>query len=403
MSRSVRVLIACDHIDYDGAIHGGGRQLVELVQALDRRHVEPTVCILRHATQLGKQLQEEGLPFTFFGDHRFNPISAWKFVRLIREHKIDVLHLTDFGASTFGRLAGRLTRTPSIVQIIAHHTKHQARGFPRIAEWAYKALAPGTARALAISASTRDFAVERMGFAPEVVEVLHYPLPRHSFSEPAPAEVASLRFRLGIAEDAPVVGAVTRFYPAKGIRYLIEAFPQVLREVPEARLVLVGQGPEEADLRSRVTNLGIEDRVIFAGFQREAHTFVKLFSVSVVPSLEEAFGLVALESLSLGVPVVASRVGGLPDIVREGETGLLVEAENPEEIAAGILRVLRDPGLHRRMSDAAREDVQRFSLDRYVARLTEIYVSLAQVRAAHAVKSDGQAAQTGTPRPLAKP
>jgi glycosyltransferase involved in cell wall biosynthesis len=372
------VLIACDHIDYDGALHGGGRQLVELVQALDRRLVEPTVCILRSPTRLGLELKREGLPLRFFGDHRFNPLSAWKFARLIRARKIDVLHLTDFGACTFGRIAGRLHGTPSIVQIIAEHTEHQARGFPKSAELAYRALAPGTARALAISSSTKDFAVRRMGFASEAVEVLHYPLPRHSFSAPQPEEVCELRQRLGIDPGVPVVGAVTRFYPAKGIRYLLGAFGEIHRQMPGARLLLVGQGPEEVALKRQCAALGLEGAVIFAGFQRRPQAYVATFDVAVVPSLEEAFGLVAVEALSLGVPVVASRVGGLADVVEDGRTGLLVEAADPDGIATAVLRLLRDAGLRERMSFAALGVAERFSLDGYVARLTQIYHELSR-------------------------
>lgn len=373
----VRVLIACDHMDFDGALHGGGRQLIELTRALDRDRIEPTVCVLRSPSSLGLQLQEEGLPLHFLGDGRFNPVTLAKLVRLIRRKRIEVLHLTDFGACTFGRLAGSLTGTPAIVQVISHHSEFTARGFPPYVELAYRVLAPSTSRALAISPSVKEFSVQHMGFAPDDVEVLYYPLPSHSFAEPSPESVTELRERLGIAADDPVIGAVTRFHPVKGIRYLVDAFARLSRQYPRVRLILVGQGPEEERLHRQVRELGVEDRVIFAGFQRDVQRFVKLFSVSVVPSLEEGFGLVALESLALGVPVVASRLGGLPDVVAHEQTGLLVEPADPDAIAAAIARILSDRDLHRRMSEAGPAAAQRYSLDGYAGRLTEIYQELA--------------------------
>jgi glycosyltransferase involved in cell wall biosynthesis len=376
----VRVLIACDHIDYGGALHGGGRQLIELARALDRRLVEPTVCVLRGASALGEQLRAEGLPFHFFGDARFSPASLGKLRRIIRRRGIQVAHLTDFGACTLGRVATRLAGIPSIVQVISHHSAGQPRGFPRYVELAYRALAPHTDRVLAISDSVRDFAVERMGFARERVEVLTYPLPRHSFTPPTAGEVAARRAHHGIAPGDPVVGAVTRFYPAKGIRHLVDAFPAVRSAHPRAWLVLLGQGPEEKALRERARELGIAERVIFAGFQRDAHVYVGGFDVAVTPSLEEGFGLVALEALALGVPVVASRVGGLPDIVVDGTTGLLVEPARPDAIADALLALLGDPERRIRMGQAARADVERFSLDAYASRLTEIYRELAAAR-----------------------
>lgn len=377
-ARPLRVLIACDHIDYNGAIHGGGRQLVELTRGLLDAGVEPTVCVLRGASELGRQFQAEGLPFQFFGDHRLNPATVLRLVRLIRERDIQVLHLTDYGASTFGRIAGLITGTPSIVQIISHHSSFQRKGFPRHVELAFRALAPLTAHALAISSSVKEFAVQHMGFADSEVEVLHYPLPRYSFTTPDPERVAAMRLHLGIPASDPVVGAVTRFFPSKGITHLVREFARVLEQVPHAWLVLVGQGPEEETLRAQCERLGIGDRVKFAGFQRDAHVFVAGFDVSVVPSLEEGFGLVAVESLALGVPVVASRRGGLPDVVVDDVTGILVEPTEEGSISSAILRLLTEPELRGRMSRAARQDVERFSLDIYLGRLIQLYSLLAR-------------------------
>lgn len=375
-TRPVRVLIACDHIDYDGALHGGGRQLIELTQALDRSRVEPTVCILRKATALGRELQQEGLPFEFFGHPRFSPASLPRLVRMIRERQIDVLHLTDFGAATFGRLAGILTRTPTVLQIISHHSEHQARGFPRYVAFAYRALAPFTARTLAISETVKEFAIERMGALRDGVEVLSYPLPEHSFSAPELGEVAALRKLHGIGEGDPVIGCVTRFFPSKGIRYLLEAFARIHARVPAAWLVLCGQGPEEESLRDLARRLGITDRVIFAGFQRRPQRYVAMFDIAAVPSVEEGFGLVALEAQALGKPVVASRVGGLPNIIADGRSGLLVEAGDVPGLTAALDRLLDDPALRERMGRAGVAEAQRFSLNRYAGRLTEIYQEL---------------------------
>jgi glycosyltransferase involved in cell wall biosynthesis len=395
----VRVLIACDHIDYGGALHGGGRQLIELARALDPRLVEPTVCVLRGASALGERLRDEGLPFRFFGDGRFNPSSLARLVQIIRRQRIQVAHLTDFGACTLGRIATRITGTPSIVQVISHHSDGQPRGFPRYVELAYRALAPATDHVLAISDSVRDFAVERMGFSADAVEVLTYPLPRHSFTPPSADEVAACRLRHGIAPGDPVVGAVTRFYPAKGIEYLIAAFPAVLAEHPRARLVLVGQGPQEHVLRARVDELGIASRVVFAGFQRDAHVYVGGFDVAAVPSIEEGFGLVALEALALGVPVVASRVGGLPDVVVDGVTGLLVEPARPDALGDALLRLLGDAELRAHMGESARTDVQRFSLDVYAGRLTQLYRQLAARRPAARIPHTAAPAHATSPHP----
>ena len=393
----VRVLIACDHIDYDGAIHGGGRQLIELVRALEASDdIEPIAVVLRGATSLGRELQAEGLPIEFLNDRRFSPVTLARLLRIIRQRRVQLLHLTDFGASTWGRLAARMARLPTIVQIISHHSPHQARGFPWYVELAYRVCAPLTAHALAISDSVKAFAVDHMGFASDAVEVLHYPMPRHSFVIPSDAEAAAVRREQGIGPDDPVIGSVTRFFPSKGIIFLVEAFAEVRRRHPNAWLLLVGQGPEEKRLRARAADLGVADRVRFAGFQREAHRFVRAFDVAAVPSLEEGFGLVALEALALGVPVVASRQGGLPDIVQEGRTGLLVDAGDAAALAGALGRLLEDPALRQRMSAAAPEGLERFSLDRYTSRLSALYHQLAERgdRSSSRARSSAGAAMT---------
>lgn len=379
-SRPVRVLIACDHIDHDGALHGGGRQLLELIRALQNSpHVEFTVVILRPATSLGRELVAEGVPLAFLGDHRYNPVSMLKLIRIIRDSRADVLHLTDFGADTWGRLAGAITRTPAMVQVITHHGQGQPRGYPWQAALANRLLAPLTSRVLAISSSVKDFAVDHMGFERDAVEVLHYPMPEHSFSDPDPSDCDELRRSLGIADKDPVIGAVTRFHEVKGIHHLVEAYAIVRKTHPDAWLLLVGKGPQEARLRARAEELGVSDRVVFAGFQRAVERFEALFTVSAVPSLEEGFGLVALESLRLGVPVVASDVGGLPDIVEHGKTGFLVPPANPEALADALLQVVGDPALHASMRAAAPVSTARFSLDEYAHQLIRVYREMAQL------------------------
>ena len=375
---ALRVLIACDHIDFEGSLHGGGRQLIELTRALlEEGRVAPIVCVLRPATALGRELQAEGLPFRFFGYGKYSIAPLRRFVRTIRAERAGVLHLTDFAACTWGRLAGRVTGVPSIVQIITHHSTHTHLGYPPHVELAYRALAPSTARALAISESVAHFARERMGFTAEQTEVLYYPLPKHSFSAATPERLAEVRSAHGIPQEAPVVGAVSRFFPVKGIRYLIDAFPRVLAARPDARLLLVGRGPEEGALKAQAAALGIEERVVFAGFQRDSAAYAGTFDVAVVPSLEEGFGLVAVEAMALGVPVVASRVDGLQEVITDGRSGLLVPPADPAAIADAVLRVLGDRELRARLSDGGRAESERFSLDRYAARLTDLYYELA--------------------------
>jgi glycosyltransferase involved in cell wall biosynthesis len=371
--RPIRVLIVCDHIGYGHALHGAGRMMVEMTMGFDPRRVEVTSCVLRAGDELEERLTTEGVPLQFFGSHRFSPFPLARIVKLVREKQIDVIHLTDFQADTLGRVAAKLTGKPVIVHVRTHHSKYQKRPYPWYMERINHLLAPSTALAIANSDSLRDFAIDRMGFTPDQVVTVHNPVSSYTMKPVSPADVVRIRSELGLEGVYPIVGAVTRFYPAKGITYLVGAFPQVLARFPDARLVLVGDGPLGDELRAQAESLGIGDRVIFTGFRPDAEALVQLFTVSAVPSLEEGIGNVAIESVVGGVPVVASREGGLPEVVVEGKSGLLVRPGDSDRLAIALLRVLEEPFLLDHLRQGCREEAARFSIENYTARLEQLY------------------------------
>ena len=373
LDRPVRVLIVCDHLGYGHALHGAGRMMVEMTMGFDPRRVEVTSCVLRDSGELGRRLNAEGVPLQFLNAHRFSPLPLSRIISLVRQKKIDVIHVTDFQADTLGRAAGMITGKPVIVHVRTHHSKYQKRPYPWYMERVNHLLAPSTALAIANSESLRDFAIERMGFRPDQVVTVHNPVSTYTMKPVKPDEVARIRTELGLDGVYPVIGAVTRFYPSKGIGFLVGAFPAVLQKFPDARLVLVGEGPLGDQLKSQARELGIERSVIFAGFRKEAEAFVQLFTLSAVPSLEEGIGNVAIESIVGGVPVVASREGGLPEVVMEGKSGLLVQPGDSRKLADSILRVLEEPFLLDRLRQGCREEASRFSIDTYTARLEQLY------------------------------
>jgi glycosyltransferase involved in cell wall biosynthesis len=374
--RPIHVLVLCDHVGYDGNLHGSGRVMVEMATGFDNGAVRLFPYVLQKGDQLEARCRDEGVPLQFLGYGRFDPRQISALVGLIRRHDIDVVHVWDFGASTYGRIAARLTRRPAIVHVQSQHSRHQRRGFPAYVRLAYRLLAPGTARAVALAPSIGEFAVREMGFSEEKVVVIPNPSP-HTVEGEVPAErIEALRAEHGLPEGTPVIGTLTRFFEAKGIRYLIEALPAVLAAVPDARLLLVGEGPLRDDLERQARELGVDDRVVFAGFRHDVAAHLALFTVMALPSLEEGMPLAALESVAAGVPIVGTRVGGMPDVVLEGRTGLLIEPEDTQGLAEALVRVLGDLELLEDLRRGCREERQRFSFDHYRDRLTQLYQEL---------------------------
>ena len=373
--RAVRVLLVTDKLGYEQAkLHGVGRLVVEWTRGFHPARVAVVACALRDPGGLRNDFRRDGTPITFLRHGRFNPIAIWSLIRLIRRHRIDVLHLQEFGASTLGRIAGLLTGTPTIVHV---QYAYSAQSYPWYVQLLDRLLAPTTARAITVFGPGREFCVRKIGFRPEQVEVIPNPLPRGAAAPAPPRDVERLRKQYDLHCDTPVVGALTRFFPVKGLPFLIDAFALVLREVPRARLLLIGDGPGRKDLEQQVHALGISERVIFTGFRQDVEAHLGLLWVTVFSSLHEGMPLAAIESLAAGVPMVASRVGGLPEVVSDGKTGFLVAPGAPAEIAEAVLRIFRDAGLRARMSAACRVESRRFSMDAFTESMERVYREVA--------------------------
>jgi len=185
-----------------------------------------------------------------------------------------------------------------------------------------------------------------------------------------------VRSELGIPAGAPIVGHVGNFRTLKGHRILLEAAVIVRREFPEARFVLLGQGPVEAEIRHHAQQLGLNGSVVFAGWREDAPRVVGAFDVFVLPSIYEGLSIALLEAMAQGKPSVVSRVGGLPELIDHEHQGLLVEPGDPAELAQAILRLLRDPQLRSRLGVAARQRAAEFDIRRTVERIEQVYGEL---------------------------
>lgn len=172
-----------------------------------------------------------------------------------------------------------------------------------------------------------------------------------------PTDTAGLRRSLGIPAAAPVIGTVGRLNPVKRQEVLVRAFARLRAAIPDAHLVLVGDGPSRDELRGLVAQLGVEDSVHFAGYQAEPERFLQIMNVFALTSGMEGLPLSILEAWAVGLPVVASAVGGVPDLIAEGEDGFLFPSGDEEKLAAILADLLRNPERARQIGNAARRKV----------------------------------------------
>ena len=288
-------------------------------------------------------------------------LAAW-----LRREEIDLVHAHMFRAEVLGTRAAVAAATPVIVATVHSSRVRSADDIERLA-----ALTPSMDRLIVPSESIRH-KVEAEGRAGARFAVIPNGIDLSRFASPAPP--CALRRELGIPADAPLIGVVARLEPEKGHRFLVEAMPSVLRAVPDARLAIVGEGSQADALADLTESLGLGDRVVLTGRREDVSAVTADLTVAVLPSLREAQGISILEAMARRVPVVASAVGGIPEVITSGTDGLLVPPGDPSALADAIVTLLRDPDLRARIGEAGYRTVaDRFSIDAQVRRTQAIY------------------------------
>lgn len=297
--------------------------------------------------------------------------ALWDLYRLMRRG-YDVVHTHTSKAGVLGRIAARLAGVPVVVHTPHGHVYHGYGGRvrSRLFVWVERLLARWTDVLVALTESERrEHLAEKVGRAeqwcviPSGVEIERY-------RKPTPLR----RSDLGLPEASFVVGCVARLVPVKGIEDAITATAQLVDLTPPVHLVLVGDGPQRGALQKLAGQLGVRERVHFLGLRRDVPDLLPVFDILVLPSRNEGMGRVLVEAQAAGVPVVATRVGGVPDLVSEGQTGRLVPPGDPAALAAAIRSLAEDRAALTQMRDAARAHVAEYlSAEAMVASLEAVY------------------------------
>jgi glycosyltransferase involved in cell wall biosynthesis len=303
---------------------------------------------------------------------RLGPRTAIAFARLVRflqEHRVDVLHTHLFESGIWGRLAA--LRAGTRVLVVSEHT---ADPLGPLAGATDRWLARRTTAFVAVSAAMQEHAVTRLGVDPRQVAIVHNAVDLAAIDTTSHVDAAATRRDLGLEPRDRVVLAVGRLVPQKGFGTLLDAAPLVLRACPEALFLVVGRGHLQDQLLQRARALGIAGRFRFVGARDDVHRLMRLSELLALPSNWEPFGLVLIEAGACGRPVVATRVGGVPEVVEDERTGLLVEPGDPGALAGAIGRVLADPAMGSAFGAAARARVEaEFRAEDAAARLSALY------------------------------
>ena len=377
----LNILQVCDHLGWEGSrMHGVKRLFSWMIPRFDRERYNVSLVSLRKKDLSEETLESMGIDITYLGKSKFDPTTLPALLRVIRQKKVDILHLHGYGATTFGRIAAGMRRIPTILHEHANLT--DTPWFQKVAD---AILEPETDIALAVSESTAEFVIKARQLPPDKVKVVYLGVPMEEFSRRRSGEeLASARAELGVSPDDLLIGSVTRLHDSKGNEYLVDAAKLVLEQRPQARFIVFGEGPLQGDLEARAERLGLGDRFRFAGFARDVARVISAFDLSVFPSLWEGTPLTVFEALAMGKAIVATDADGLLDVLTPGHDALIVPKRDARALASAMVRLIDEPAARLRLSEAARISAHQYDIATFVAKMQRLYDLLHRVsRATH--------------------
>ncbi|MBI5749467.1 MAG: glycosyltransferase family 4 protein [Nitrospinae bacterium] len=327
---------------------------------------------------------------------RISPLNDLKaFIKLffiIKKGKYHIVHTHTSKAGIIGRWAawlcrfGKLTKTPVIIHTPHGHIFYGYYG--RFLTWIFKIIERITGlitdRIITLTDREKQEHIDFKIAPPEKFVTIHSGVEVKKFFDISPADIKKVRGELNIPDDYLVVGTVGRLVEVKGHKYFIQAAKNILNVIardfsPEAtpslniKFIIVGDGPLISDLKRNANLLGIADSVIFTGWRNDVPAIISVFDIFVLPSLNEGMGKVLVEAMLLKRPIIASRVGGIPDLIRDGENGILVNSASPNELAKAIIELLKSEEKRKRMGESGKLIVESYSDKAMIDKIGRLY------------------------------
>lgn len=370
--RRLRVLTLLDNATDQG---GAERFALGLAEHLPRDRVEPWVCATRAATpEAVEQLQAAAVPLVVLGRRR--RVDAHRLaglVSLLRRGRFDVIHAHMFGSNAWGAVLGRLCRVPVV---IAHEHNWSFAGNPGRRAVDRQVIARLATRFVAVSEAVRRQMIELERIDPERIVVLPTAYIPDRVAGPDP------RAELGLRPPARIVLVAASLRPEKALEVLVAAHALLVRDYPDVHLVIAGEGRCRPALERQIAVLGRGSSVHLLGGRHDVGALLGAADVGALSSDWEGMPLFLLECMALGVPVAATGVGGVGELIEHDRTGLLVPPRDPAALAAAIGALLEDPERSRRLAAAAATRVRDLTIEAVALRFAEFYECLLEAKRA---------------------
>ncbi|MDZ7260587.1 MAG: glycosyltransferase family 4 protein [candidate division KSB1 bacterium] len=346
---------------------GGGEVWLLTTMAELRRRGHRVTLICRPYTELAHRAQQQGfdlITLKMRGD--FDPLIIFKVFRILKTKRIQLLCTNMDKELRFGGLAARLAGLKAIIP-------RRGIDYPLKNKWRYRlAYMLLASRIIANSQATKQALLTNAPWLPpNKIEVIYNGIDLAPFLSPGKKDIRS---ELKIPKQVSLIGFVGQLDERKGLVYLLEAFEILVKELPQVQLLLVGQGALRNFIEKTVIEKNFQEKIHLLGFREEIPDIMKALDVLVLPSLWEGFGIVLIEAMAAGKPVVTTNVSSMPEIVSHGQTGFLVTPANSVSLAQALMTILRDKTLAQTMGAEGRRMVQeRFTLKRMIDHYERVF------------------------------
>ncbi len=359
-------------------VGGAERHVIGLAAGLRQRNFDAQIVSIFHEGALAGEIKKNGIPFSCLNAPRGWGLGALLAIyRRLSQNPVDILHTYLFGFHGVAGFPARLLKIPVLISSrreIAEWRKARH-------EWIENLGNCFVDKVVCCSQAVREWTLDHERISAQKTLTIYNGIDQKRFES---GDGLKIRREFNIPDEASVIGTVANFAPEKGYPYLLEMTSQVLEAYPQAWFLIVGSGPLEEEIKQKAKGLPHSNRILFAGSRPDVPDLISAMNVFVLASVREGFPNVLLEAMGLGKPVVATRVGGIPELIDAGRNGILVPPRDAQALAKAVIHGLKDPLNASRLGNEARRTIrENFSLDRMVNQYETFYRSLIKTKGIH--------------------
>lgn len=363
------------HIYQNSKIGGVQQQILNLLKTYNREVFNPIFCCLGPKEEIGKEIEGIGIDCIPLNRSRYNRFSLGIVLdlhRLMKKKQIHIVRTHRYRSNFYGRIAAFLAGVPTIIASVHDNYRTDKRPERRIIN---RMLSHITDKIVAVSEEVKKDIIRYDKIEPSKVVVLPNGIDVERFNPKG--NFADIRKEFSIKQGAIVVGFIGRIVPAKGLQYLIDSIPYVNEEFKNIKLLIIGEGSIVARLHEQAKEKKVYDSIIFTGRRRDIPDILSCIDVFVMPSIAEGLPNALLEAMAMGKPIVATEVGGIPEVMKNGVNGLLVPPRDPSALATAMKGLIGNDRLAAQMGDAARDLVlDKFSMRAIAQKWQTLYLSI---------------------------